>query len=247
MAALSGLGPGVRRRMLLRSFAVQGSWNYQTLIGTGLAFVLVPALREVYAGDAPGLRRALGRHTELFNSHPYLAAVAAGAVARLEADGAAPDTVARFKAAVRGSLGTLGDRLVWLMWRPMAVLLGLSLVLAGAAWWVGAAAFLLVFNALHLWMRAWGLRVGLRDGLAIGSTLRAVPFQAIGDRAAKLGSALAGFAAALALAQPGSRPWEWAAGGAVAFLGIVLGPRVRPAAAGVMLLVLAAGLVLART
>jgi len=244
---MTALGPGVRRRMLLRSFAVQGSWNYQTLIGTGLAFVLAPALREVYAGDAEGLRRALGRHTELFNSHPYLAAVAAGAVARLEADGAPPETVARFKAAVRGSLGTLGDRLVWLMWRPMAVLLGLSLVLAGAAWWVGAAAFLLVFNALHLWMRAWGLKVGLRDGLAIGATLRNVPFQRLGDRAAKAGSALAGFAAALALAQPGSRPWEWAAGVAAAFLGIVLGPRVRPAAAAAMLLALAAGLVLART
>jgi mannose PTS system EIID component len=244
---MTALGPGVRRRMLLRSLTVQGSWNYQTLIGTGLAFILVPALREVHAGDAEGLRRALGRHTELFNSHPYLAAVAAGAVARLEADGAPPETVARFKAAVRGSLGTLGDRLVWLMWRPMAVLLGLGLVLAGAAWWVGAAAFLLVFNALHLWMRAWGLRAGLRDGLQIGATLRSVPFQALGDRAAKVGSALAGFAAVLALASPGARPWEWAAGVAAAFLGIVLGPRVRPAAAAAMLLALAAGLVLART
>lgn len=233
--------------MLLRSFTVQGSWNYHTLIGTGLAFVLAPALRQVYAGDAEGLRHALGRHTELFNAHPYLAGVAAGSVARLEAEGAPPETVERFKAAVRGSLGTLGDRLVWLMWRPMAVLLGLALVLAGAAWWVGALAFLLVFNALHLWMRVWGLRAGLRDGLQIGATLRSAPFQAMGDRAAQVGSALAGFAAALAVAAPGSRPWEWAAGVAVALLGIVLGPRVRPAAAAAMLIALVAGLVLART
>jgi hypothetical protein len=96
-------------------------------------------------------------------------------------------------------------------------------------------------------MRAWGLRAGLRDGMQIGATLRAVPFQRLGDRAAQVGSALAGFAAALAVAQPGSRPWEWAAGAAVAFLGIVLGPRVRPVAAAVMLLALVAGLVLART
>ena len=244
---MTALGAGVRRRMLLRSFAVQGSWNYHTLIGTGLAFVLVPALKQVYAGDAEGLKKALGRHTELFNSHPYLAGVAAGAVARLEADGAPPETVERFKAAVRGSLGTLGDRLVWLMWRPMAVLLGLALVLAGAAWWVGALAFLLVFNALHLWLRVLGLRAGLRDGLQIGATLRSWPFQPLGDRAAQVGSALAGFAAALAVAAPGSRPWEWGAGVVVAFLGIVLGPRVRPAAAAAMLVALVAGLVLART
>lgn len=233
--------------MLLRSFAVQASWNYQTLIGTGLAFVLAPALKEVYRGDAEGLRRALGRHTELFNSHPYLAGVAAGAIARLEAEGTPPELVARFKAAVRGSLGTLGDRLVWLMWRPMSVLLGLSLVLAGAAWWVGALAFLLVFNALHLWMRAWGLRAGLRDGLQIGRTLKGVPFPRMGDRAAQAGALLAGFAAALAATGRGARPWEWGVAAAAALAGVALGPRVRPAAALAMLLALVAGLVLART
>ncbi|HEX8905664.1 MAG TPA: PTS system mannose/fructose/sorbose family transporter subunit IID [Longimicrobiaceae bacterium] len=247
MAEVTGLGPGVRRRMLLRSFAVQGSWNYQTLIGTGLAFVLAPALRNVYAGDGDGLRRALARHTELFNSHPYLAAVAAGAIARLEAERVPPDTVARFKAAVRGSLGTLGDRLVWLLWRPMAVLLGVGLVLAGAAWWVGALAFLLVFNALHLWMRAWGLKAGLRDGLQIGGTLRGVPFQQMGNRAAQAGALLAGFAAALAAAPRGSHPWEWGAGLAAAALGIALGRRVRAVAVAALVLALVAGLVLART
>ena len=247
MAEVKPFGARVRARMLLRSFAVQGSWNYQTLIGTGLAFVLAPALREVYKGDDEALRRALGRHTELFNSHPYLAAVAAGAVARLEADGAPPEMVARFKAAVRGSLGTLGDRLVWLMWRPMSVLLGVSLVLAGAAWWVGALAFLVVFNALHLWMRAWGLGIGLRDGLRIGATLKEVPFARIGDRAAQAGALLAGFAAALAAVRPGTRPWEWGVALAAAALGIGLGPRVRVAAAVAMGLALVAGLVLANT
>lgn len=247
MAEVTELGAHVRRRMLLRSFAVQGSWNYHTLIGTGLAFVLVPALRQVHAGDAEALRRSLGRHAELFNSHPYLAAVAAGAIARLEAEHVPPETVARFKAAVRGSLGTLGDRLVWLMWRPMSVLLGVSLVLAGAAWWVGALAFLLVFNVLHLWMRAWGLRAGLREGLQIGGTLRGVPFQRMGDRAAQLGALLAGLAAALAAAPRGSHPWEWGAGIAAGALGIALGRRVRAVAAGALILALVAGLVLART
>jgi len=243
---MTALGPGVRRRMLLRSFAVQGSWNYQTLIGTGLAFVLVPALREVHAGDPEGLRRALGRHTELFNSHPYLAAVAAGAVARLEADRAPPETVARFKAAVRGSLGTLGDRLVWLMWRPMAVLLGLSLVLAGAAWWVGAAAFLLVFNALHLWMRAWGLNAGWRDGLQVARALREAPFERLGDRAGDAGAVLSGFAAVLAIGWGGERGIPYAAVGALALAaGIMLGPRVRWVAAVALTAILVAGVALA--
>jgi PTS system mannose-specific IID component len=233
--------------MLARAFAVQGSWNYHTLLGTGLAFVLVPALRRVHRGDPAALARALGRHTELFNCHPYLAGVAAGSVARLEAEGTPPETVTRFKAAVRGSLGTLGDRLVWLMWRPMSLLLAVALVLAGAPWWVAVGAFLLLFNALHLWLRVWGLNAGLRDGLAIGHTLRGVPFQPLGDRAAQLGALLAGFATALAALSPGTRPWQWGAAAVVALLGIGLGPRVRPVAAGAMLLVVIAGLVLAQT
>ena len=244
---MNDLGPGVRRRMLLRSFAVQGSWNYQTLIGTGLAFVLAPALCQIHRDDPEALKRALGRHTELFNSHPYLVTVAAGSIARLEADGTAPEMVERFKAAVRGSLGSLGDRLVWLMWRPMAVLAGVGLVLAGAAWWVGALVFLLLFNALHLWMRAWGLRAGVRDGLAIGGTLRGLPFQPMGDRAAKAGAALAGFAAAVMAAQPGTQPWEWGAALAAAAVGIALGHRVRIVSALALALALLAGLLLART
>jgi mannose/fructose/N-acetylgalactosamine-specific phosphotransferase system component IID len=233
--------------MLLRGLAVQGSWNYHTLIGTGLAFVLVPALRRVYRDDPAALRQALGRHCELFNSHPYLAGVAAGAIARLEAEGSPPETVARFKAALRGSLGTLGDRLVWLMWRPMSVLLGLGLLLAGAPWWAGVLAFLLVFNALHLWLRVWGLHAGLREGLAIGSALRRVPFQPLGDRAAQVGAVLAGFAAVSAGTVDGTRPWEWLAALGAGAAGIALGPRVRPIAALAMLLALAAGIVLSHT
>ncbi|HEX8245843.1 MAG TPA: PTS system mannose/fructose/sorbose family transporter subunit IID, partial [Longimicrobium sp.] len=321
MAEVTELGAGVRRRMLLRSFAVQGSWNYQTLIGTGLSFVLTPALKHVYAGDGEGLRRALGRHAELFNSHPYLAAVAAGAIARLEAERVPPETVARFKAAVRGSLGTLGDRLVWLMWRPMSVLLGVALVLAGAAWWIGALAFLVVFNAhpylaslaagaiarleadgvppetvarfkaavrgslgsmgdrlvwlmwrpacallmvalllagagwwiavaaflvaynaLHLWMRAWGLDAGWREGLQVARTLREAPFERLGERAGDAGAVLSGFSAVLAVGWGGDHGWPYAVLGLASLVaGIALGPRIRWVAAAALTALLVAG------
>ena len=143
--------------VLLRSFAVQGSWNYETLIGTGFAFSLLPVLRKLYAGDEEALRAAIARHNSLFNSHPYLATIAMGAVARLEADGADPKTIDRFKIAMRGSLGSMGDQLVWCAWRPASALLGVLLLLAGATWWVAIAAFLVVYNAMHLGLRAWGL------------------------------------------------------------------------------------------
>jgi PTS system mannose-specific IID component len=233
--------------MLLRSFAVQGSWNYQTLIGTGLAYVLAPALRHVYADDPARLRAAVARHAELFNAHPYLATVAAGAVARLEADGAPPETIARFKAALRGSLGSIGDRLVWLMWRPACALLMVALLLAGVSWWIAVGAFLVAYNALHLWMRVWGLDAGLRDGLAVARALREAPFERLGERAADAGAVLSGLSAVLALGWGGVRGgWVYAVVGAAALAaGIALGPRVRWVAALGLTALLVAGVVLA--
>ncbi|HEX7239447.1 MAG TPA: PTS system mannose/fructose/sorbose family transporter subunit IID [Longimicrobiaceae bacterium] len=223
MAGVTGLPLRTRAALLLRSFAVQGSWNYQTLIGTGFAFVLLPALRRRFRGDEEGLRAAVARHAELFNSHPYLVTVAAGAVARLEEDGVPPETIRRFKSALRGSLGSIGDRLVWQAWRPACALLAVALLLAGAPWWVGVSVFLLVYNALHLWLRAWGLRTGLRDGLGVGKALREAPFERLGERASDVGAMLAGLAAMLALGFAFRAPEEYALGFAAAGAGLWLG------------------------
>jgi PTS system mannose-specific IID component len=232
--------------MLLRSLAVQGSWNYRTLIGTGLAYVLAPALRHLYAGDPGKLREALGRHAELFNAHPYLAGLAAGALARLEADGVPPETIDRFKSAIRGSLGSLGDRLVWLMWRPACALLMVALLLAGAGWWIAVLAFLLSYNALHLWMRSWGLDAGLRDGLQVARALREAPFERLGERAGDAGAVLSGLAAVLAIGWGGEPGVPYALVGVAALgIGIMLGPRVRWVAAVALTAILVAGVALA--
>ncbi|HEY8468065.1 MAG TPA: PTS system mannose/fructose/sorbose family transporter subunit IID [Longimicrobiales bacterium] len=161
-----------RAAVLLRSFAIQGSWNYRTLIGAGFGFALLPVLRARHRGDPAALREALERHTALFNSHPYLAPIALGAVVRLETAGEDAAIVERFKAAVRGPLGSLGDRLVWVGLRPVCLLFALALAFAGAPWWVPVLAFLLAYNAGHLFLRAWGYRLGLHEGRAVGERLR---------------------------------------------------------------------------
>jgi mannose PTS system EIID component len=160
------------RAMLLRSFAIQGSFNYRTLIGTGFAFALLPVLRHVYRARPAELADALRRHTSLFNSHPYLAGVALGGVARLEAEGERAEVIERFKNALRGSLGSLGDRLVWAGWRPVCLLAALLLLIGGAPWWLAAGAFLIVYNAGHFALRIWAFRLGLRHGLRVGERLR---------------------------------------------------------------------------
>lgn len=163
--------PGARA-MFLRSFAIQGSFNYRTLSGTGFAFALLPVLRRLYATRPAELADALRRHSRLFNSHPYLAGIVLGGVARLEAEGERVEVVERFKTALRGSLGTMGDRLVWAGWRPVCVLTALLLLIGGAPWWLAAGAFLVVYNAGHLAVRVWAQQLGMRHGLRVGERLR---------------------------------------------------------------------------
>ncbi|MEJ7759952.1 MAG: PTS system mannose/fructose/sorbose family transporter subunit IID [Gemmatimonadaceae bacterium] len=159
-------------RIYLRLFAVQGAWNYETLLGNGIAFCMEPALRLLPGGvNDPRYREALGRHTRYFNAHPYLAGVAVGALARAELDGVPAALIERFRTALGGPLGSVGDRLVWASWLPLCSLVALGAFGSGARPIVVIATFLGLYNAGHLWMRAWGLTVGFQRGLRVADAL----------------------------------------------------------------------------
>lgn len=159
-----------------RSFAVQGSWNYRTLLGSGVAYALLPVLRRVYAGDPVGMRRALEDHLRGFNAHPYLASLAVGALARAEVEGEDRERIRRFRRALSGPLGSLGDRVVWTRWRPFCALLALGAWLAaGASPLAATLLFLVLYNAGHLLLRAWAFRAGWTEGLRVARVLRRWP------------------------------------------------------------------------
>jgi PTS system mannose-specific IID component len=221
----------------LRAFSIQGSWNYRTMLGNGFAFAILPVLRWLYQGEE--LDEAVGRHGEHFNSHPYLANLALGAVARMEADGADEELIRRFKIAVKGPLGGLGDTLVWATLLPATLLLGLVLAWVGAPWWLAVVAFLVPYNASHLLLRIWAFRTGLRDGKSVAADLRRV---GLGQRAEELARGVAlllGVLLGLVLVQdPGfaDSRWLWALASAVAVgIGAYGGQKVwRPAAIAVV-------------
>jgi len=163
---------GIWIRIYLRLFAVQGAWNYETLIGNGIAFCMEPALRMLPGGTkSQRYTEALGRHARYFNAHPYLAGIAVGALARAELDGVPPALIERFRTALGGPLGSVGDRLVWASWLPLCSLVALAAFGFGARPGVIIAIFLGLYNAGHLWMRAWGLRTGFERGLRVADSL----------------------------------------------------------------------------
>jgi mannose PTS system EIID component len=218
-----------------RSFLIQGSWNYHTMIGAGFAFAMLPGLRRMFSSDPERLRASVARHVELFNAHPYLTSVALGAALRMEAEGADPESVRRFKVAVRGPLGGLGDTLVWATWLPGVAVLALSLYWLGLPGWAVVMVFLVVYNAGHVGLRAWGLLVGLRAGRDVGRLLGRADLAGWAKRLQPVVVLLLGILSGAVLAGEGGLaetrgPWGvFALGGFVA--GLVGGHRTwRPAA-----------------
>lgn len=185
-----------------RLFAIQASWNYELLMGTGIGFCVEPALRALPGGvEGPRYRDALARESRYFNAHPYLAAVAVGSLARAELDGVPAKHIDRFRTALCGPLGSVGDRLVWAGWLPVCSLVALTAYGLGLGPLPVLAIFLGSYNAGHVALRIWGLRAGWTHGIKVASALRGPVFRSGPVVLARAGALMAGVALPLALAR----------------------------------------------
>jgi PTS system mannose-specific IID component len=161
-----------RFAIFVRLLAIQGAWNYETLLGNGIGFCIEPALRLLPGGiHTPAFHSALARESRYFNAHPYLAAVAVGALARAELDGETPERIERFRTALAGPLGSVGDRLIWAGWLPFCSLASLAFFGLGARTGAVVGFFLVAYNAGHFALRIWGLNTGWTHGLRVASAL----------------------------------------------------------------------------
>ncbi len=227
------------RSAFARSFLLQGSWNYRTMLGSGFAFAMLPVLRFLFAGDSEKLDASVRRHLDHFNAHPYLADLALGAVIRMEADGEDEETVRRFKAAVRSPLGSVGDSLVWASWLPAASLIALASVWLGAPPWLAVLIFVGFYNAGHVALRVWAFQTGLRDGRDVARHLTVAGLGALTERVRMVAAALLGLVVGAVLAGDGGladagRLWGALAAGAFVS-GLLVGHRLwRPTAVAVV-------------
>jgi PTS system mannose-specific IID component len=199
-----------------RSLAIQGSWNYETLLGNGIGFSVEPALRQLPGGvHGAAFKEAITRESAYFNAHPYLACVAIGALARAELSLVPPDRIERFRTALCGPLGSVGDRLIWAGWLPFCSLVALLAFGLRATPIFVVILFLALYNAGHLALRIWGLHVGWTRGLGVASALANPVLRQGPTHLARAAAATAGIAIPLTAAR--------LLGHHVALLGVVLG------------------------
>ena len=184
-----------RLSMGLRLFAVQGSWNYETLLGNGIGFCAEPALRLLPGGrGGDRYRSALARQSRYFNAHPYLASVAVGALTRAELEEVDPAKIERFRTALAGPLGSVGDRLIWSGWLPLCSLLALGAYGVGGSAGFVVALFLVTYNVGHVALRAWGLKVGFSQGTEVAKSLASPVLRRAPEWIDRAGALLAGIA-----------------------------------------------------
>lgn len=194
--ALRPIPLATRLKVFFRLFLVQGSWNYETMLGTGVGYAAEP-LTQMLPQESQDAAR--DRQVAYFNSHPYMAGVAVGALARAELDAVPPDMILRFRQALCTPLGSIGDQLIWAGWLPFSSLMGLLAFGLGAPPLTSTLTFLIIYNSLHLVLRGWGLQVGLTQGLKVSQALNMPVFRAAPQVISRAAALMAGLSIPLVM------------------------------------------------
>lgn len=175
---------------IIRSFFIQAVWNYERMLNIGFAFCLIPAARRFVSRAT--VSSFLSRHLGFFNANPFIATMAIGAVVKLEETGTSEEEIDRFKQALCGPLGAVGDRTFWGVVRPVSAAIGTIVALIGGGWW-GAAIFLIVFNLIQTIVRRVAFVHGYGSGFAVARMLSGPPYREMEVWGRRLGGLLLGF------------------------------------------------------
>lgn len=157
-------------RAMLRLFAIQGTWNYERMLGVGMGYAAEPLLEDLKAVDPVRHGEAVVRSAEFFNCNPNLAGLALGATARAEYEAVPGVQIVRLRTALCSPLGALGDELFWAGLVPALSGVALIAVVLGAGWWA-IGGFILAYNAIRLWTAVWSLRTGIASGMRVGAAI----------------------------------------------------------------------------
>ena len=172
----------------IRSNFLQASWNMERMQALGYCFGMVPILRRLYTGEE--LKKAIKRHLEFYNTQPFVTAPIIGITAALEekkANGAdIPDGVINgIKVGMMGPLAGVGDPIFWGTLRPITAALGASFALSGSI--LGPIIFFVLFNAVRLWVRWYGIKYGYSKGTDIVQDIAGNKLQKLTEGASILG------------------------------------------------------------
>ena len=157
---------GLINKLFWRSFALEGSFNYEKMQALGFAWAMFPAI-NMFCKTEEDKIEALKRHTAFFNITPNICTFSLGMAASMEKEYGEkkemdPSTINAVKISLMGPLSGIGDSFFWGTFRVIAAGVGISLAQQGNI--LGPILFLLIFNIPHFIIRyyctVWGYQLG---------------------------------------------------------------------------------------
>ena len=149
-------------KLFIRSNAIQGAFNFETMQGMGFEWAMLPILDKLYT-NPEDRKAAYKRHIGYFNSHPWLVGPIFGMTASMEermslGEDVSEENIQAVKGALMGPLAGIGDSLLWGTLRPIFAGVCASLALAGNSF--APILFAVGMNAIHFLLMYWGVSVG---------------------------------------------------------------------------------------
>ncbi|MGL4570095.1 MAG: PTS system mannose/fructose/sorbose family transporter subunit IID [Clostridium sp.] len=158
-----------RNIMVWRSLLLQASFNYERMQACGWLYSILPGLKKIHK-NKKDLSDSMKDHLEFFNTHPFLVTFIMGLTLALEENKEDRNTIRAIKVATMGPLGGIGDALFWLTALPICVGIGASLASQGNL--AGPIIFLLLFNALQMFLRFFLMNYGYNTGVKAIANLK---------------------------------------------------------------------------
>jgi len=182
-------------RVFMRSFLVQSCWNYKGMQNVGFAFGMAPVIKKVGRNkkERAGL---LTDQLVYFNSHPYLASAIIGAAASAQLRGGqgVKREIKEIKETLSNPFAAVGDALFWSTFKPLFSITAIIAFIWGSL--LAPVIFLVLYNAVHLWVRSMGFVHGVRGRMDLMKYIKHMEIPNLSIRLRKVVIILLGLLAA---------------------------------------------------
>lgn len=164
-------------KVFLRLLPLQGMLHPRGMQNLGLMNALTPVADELRGSDGNSL---LSKHIGFFNCNPNFTPLIVGGVLKLESERVAGKPVGEqdieyFKKSLSGPLAAMGDLLFLGGLKPLA--LTLACIFAIYKSFIGLLAILLLYNAVVVSCRLWGVYFGYTKGWELVDVFSGPAFQ----------------------------------------------------------------------
>lgn len=163
------------RKTTIRTLFNMTTINYERYMALGFEYAMIPSLKKLYENDEEEYKKALKRHNEFYNCHPYTSNIVVGVMMALEEQRSlgkeiSDNTIIATKSALMGPLSGIGDSIFKGVFMTTFAAIGAGLAIEGNP--LGPIVFIVPNVLLNLFSRYCFVKYGYKFGVELVSKIR---------------------------------------------------------------------------